>query len=111
MMVKIDKTDLEKLKHIYKKFESESDKGRDKNIPVDQEKNRARQNVVFEHGYLIAKLGRDRVCALVKGDVETPGDISGVVYVPMDENGAWKMKLAMDMQDVGLHVDMNKFCR
>lgn len=111
MMVKIDKTDLEKLKHIYKKFESESDKGRDKNIPVDQEKNRARQNVVFEHGYLIAKLGRDRVCALVKGDVETPGDISGVVYVPMDENGAWKMKLAMDMQDVGLPVDMNKFCR
>lgn len=90
---------------------TECDKGRDKNIPVDQEKNRARQNVVFEHGYLIAKLGRDRVCALVKGDVETPGDISGVVYVPMDENGAWKMKLAMDMQDVGLPVDMNKFCR
>lgn len=90
---------------------TECDKGRDKNIPVDQEKNRARQNVVFEHGYLIAKLGRDRVCALVKGDIETPGDISGVVYVPMDENGAWKMKLAMDMQDVGLPVDMNKFCR
>lgn len=90
---------------------TECDKGRDKNIPVDQEKNRARQNVVFEHGYLIAKLGRDRVCALVKGDVETPGDISGVVYIPMDENGAWKMKLAMDMQDVGLPVDMNKFCR
>lgn len=27
---------------------------------------RARQNVVFEHGYLIAKLGRERVCVLVK---------------------------------------------
>lgn len=90
---------------------TECDKGRDKNVPIEQEKSRARQNVVFEHGYLIAKLGRDHVCALVKGDVETPGDISGVVYVPMDENGAWKMKLAMDMQDVGLPVDMNKFCR
>ena len=90
---------------------TECDKGRDKNLPVDQEKYRARQNVVFEHGYLIAKLGRDRVCALVKGDVETPGDISGVVYIPMDENGAWKMQLARDMQDVGLPVDMNKFCR
>lgn len=90
---------------------TECDKGRDKNLPMDLEKSRARQNVVFEHGYLIAKLGRDHVCALVKGDVETPGDISGVVYVPMDENGAWKMQLAIDMQDVGLSVDMNKFCR
>ena len=89
---------------------TECDKGRDKNVPIEQEKSRARQNVVFEHGYLIAKLGRDHVCALVKGDVETPGDISGVVYVPMDENGAWKMQLAKDMQDVGLPVDMNKFC-
>ena len=90
---------------------TECDKGRDKNASVEQEKNRARQNVVFEHGYLIAKLGRDRVCALVKGDVETPGDISGVVYIPMDDNGAWKMQVAKDMQDVGLPLDMNKFCR
>ena len=26
---------------------------------------RARQNVVFEHGYLLAKLGRNKVCALI----------------------------------------------
>ena len=90
---------------------TECDMGRDKTKPVDQEKFRARQNVVFEHGYLISKLGRDHVCALVKGDVETPGDISGVIYIPMDENGAWKMQVAIDMQDVGLPVDMNKFCR
>lgn len=90
---------------------TECDMGRDKTKPVDQEQFRARQNVVFEHGYLISKLGRDHVCALVKGDVETPGDISGVIYIPMDENGAWKMQVAIDMQDVGLSVDMNKFCR
>jgi len=40
---------------------------------------RARQNVVFEHGFLIGKIGRKNVVALVKGDVETPNDISGVV--------------------------------
>lgn len=90
---------------------TECDVGRDKTKSADQEKYRARQNVVFEHGYLISKLGRDHVCALVKGDVETPGDISGVIYIPMDENGAWKMQVAIDMQDVGLPVDMNKFCR
>ena len=90
---------------------TQCDLGRAKAMTVEQERYRARQNVVFEHGYLIGKLGRDHVCALVKGDVETPGDISGVVYVPMDEHGAWKMRLARNMQDIGLPVDMNKFCR
>mgnify|MGYP000562071426 CR=1 FL=1 len=31
-------------------------------------KYRARQNVVFEHGYLIGKLQRKNVCALVKNE-------------------------------------------
>lgn len=90
---------------------TECDLGRSKKDPVENEKNRARQNVVFEHGYLIGKLGRDHVSALVKGDVETPGDISGVVYTKMDEDGAWKMALARNMKAVGLNVDMNRFCR
>ena len=30
--------------------------------------NRARQNVIFEHGYLMGKIGRDNVVAIVKGD-------------------------------------------
>ena len=90
---------------------TECDLGRSKEDPVEKEKNRARQNVVFEHGYLIGKLGRDHVSALVKGNVETPGDISGVVYTKMDEDGAWKMALAKNMKAVGLDVDMNRFCR
>lgn len=89
---------------------TQCDVGRAKALPVEQEKFRARQNVVFEHGYLIGKLSRSRVCALVKGDVETPGDISGVVFVPMDEDGAWKMRLARNMKNAGFSVDMNKFC-
>lgn len=89
---------------------TECDMGRDKNLPKEDEKYQARQNVVFEHGYLIGKLGRDRVCALVKGNVETPGDINGVVYIPMDAAGAWKIQLAKNMKDVGLVVDMNTLC-
>lgn len=71
-------------------------------------KPRARQNVVFEHGYLIGKLGRRNVCALVKGDVEIPNDISGVVYVPLDSHGAWHLVLAKEMRNSGYAVDMNK---
>lgn len=69
---------------------------------------RARQNVVFEHGYLIGKLKRGNVCALVKGQVETPNDISGVVYVNLDEHRAWKIALSKELRKAGYDVDMNK---
>lgn len=46
-------------------------------------KPRARQNVVFEMGYFMARLRRrsGRVLALHKGNVELPSDISGVIYI------------------------------
>ncbi|MEH7482868.1 nucleotide-binding protein [Neobacillus drentensis] len=69
---------------------------------------RARQNVVFEHGFLMGKIGRSNVCALVKDEVETPNDISGVVYVTMDSHDAWKNKVAKEMQESGYDINMNK---
>ncbi|ECH4232299.1 hypothetical protein FPR31_26945, partial [Salmonella enterica] len=66
--------------------------------------NRARQNVVFEHGYLMAKLGRENVCALVKDNIETPNDISGVVYVPLDPHGAWKMSVSKELRTCGYSI-------
>ena len=71
-------------------------------------KNRARQNVIFEHGYLIGKIGRRNVCALVKEEIEKPNDISGVVYINMDKNGSWKIALAKEMKNAGYHIDLNK---
>ena len=71
-------------------------------------KPRARQNVIFEHGLLIGKIGRKNVVALVKGDVEIPNDISGVVYKSMDEGGAWKYSIAREMKSSGYDIDMNK---
>lgn len=71
-------------------------------------KSRARQNVVFEHGYLISKLGRNKVCALIKGDIETPNDLSGIVYLKMDENDGWKLPLAKEMKSSGLNIDFNQ---
>ena len=74
----------------------------------DKKKPRARQNVVFEHGYLISKLGRNNVCALVKQDIEKPNDIAGVVYIPLDPNGGWKIPLAQEMKSSGYEVDFNQ---
>lgn len=65
---------------------------------------RARQNVVFEHGFLIGKLGRSRVSAIVKGSIETPNDISGVVYIEMDQNGNWKNQLLIELRGASYNV-------
>lgn len=69
---------------------------------------RARQNVIFEFGYFIGKLGRKRVCALVKGAVEKPSDYDGVLYIPLDDSDGWKMRLIKELKSVGFEVDANK---
>ena len=73
----------------------------------DTVKPRARQNVIFEFGYFIGKLGRKRVCALVKGDVEKPSDYNGVLYIPLDNSGGWNNKLIRELKTAGIQVDAN----
>ena len=71
-------------------------------------KPRARQNVILELGYFLGALGRDRVCVLHKDKVELPSDIHGALYVPMDSSNGWKFKLAREMKQAGLPIDLNK---
>jgi len=71
-------------------------------------KPRARQNVVFELGYFMGKLGRGRVCALHSEGVELPSDYDGVLYIKLDKLGAWKLELAKEIKAVGFDVDLNK---
>mgnify|MGYP002532943969 FL=1 len=74
----------------------------------DSIKLRARQNVIFEHGYFIGKLGRNKVTALVKGNIELPTDINGILYVAVDNNGAWKLILAKEIKNAGYNIDLNR---
>ena len=69
---------------------------------------RARQNVILELGYFIGKLGRERVCPLVKGDLEKPSDYDGVVYTKLDEADGWKMKLVRELKAAGFDIDANR---
>lgn len=69
---------------------------------------RARQNVLLELGYFIGKLGRDRVCALKRGQVEIPSDFAGVVWETFDNSNGWKLTLARELEAVGHPVDWNK---
>lgn len=67
-------------------------------------KNRARQNVVFEAGFFIGLLGREKTMIIKSDDsVELPGDLSGVVYA--DDN---EFAIARELRNMGFDVDMNK---
>ncbi|MBI2831114.1 MAG: nucleotide-binding protein [Chloroflexi bacterium] len=82
----------------------------DKACPISDTsslKPRARQNVVFELGYFIGKLGRGKVCALYAEGVELPSDFHGVVYIPFDTPGAWRLSLARELKASGLDIDLN----
>lgn len=82
------------------------DEGKVKSVGTYRD--RARQNVVFEHGYFISKLGRSNVVALHKGDdIELPNDISGVIYVKYEKVN-WKFEIAREMDDCGYEINYRK---
>lgn len=70
---------------------------------------RARQNVIFELGFFIGKLGRNRVLTLYKyeSNLEFPSDYAGVLYVQYDEKGAWRFELLKELRECGYDVDAN----
>jgi predicted nucleotide-binding protein len=69
---------------------------------------RARQNVILELGYFIGRLGRARICALNEEGVELPSDFHGVIYIPLDNGGAWRSKLLDELKHAGYSIDKNK---
>ena len=103
---------------IIEKFEEHSNVGfavvlltpDDVGGPADEgntQRPRARQNVILELGFFLGKLGRERTCALLVDDVEIPSDYDGVLYIPMDGQGAWMMNLVRELKGAGLEVDAN----
>lgn len=70
-------------------------------------RHRARQNVILELGYFLGSLGRPRVCPIVRGHIELPSDLHGLVYVPFDGD-SWKIQLVKELKEAGLEVDANR---
>ena len=72
---------------------------------------RPRPNVLLELGYFLGRLGRDKVCSFMKGDVCIPSDFAGVVWTALDDAGGWKQSLARELQAAGNTIDWNKVMR
>lgn len=69
-----------------------------KSIKQDAYAARARQNVVFETGFFIGKIGRENVIVLLENGVELPSDYSGVIYIQL--NGNWKDDLRKEIAEI-----------
>ncbi len=74
---------------------------------ADKLRPRPRQNVVLELGFFLGKLGRNRVSALLDGDIDMPSDYGGVLYIPFDDSEGWKLTLARELRAAGMTIDMN----
>ena len=73
----------------------------------EEKRYRARQNVVLEMGMFLAKLGREKVAILHKGNLELPSDINGLIYIPFKESvQETKNKLAASLQKAGFYIDI-----
>lgn len=110
----------DKGRTVIEKFESEGndvgfaiviltadDKGRKNKARTMQ--SRARQNVVFEMGYFMALLRRERVMLLLQPGVEEPSDLKGVVYTALDKDGSWRYKLVKELREQGYNVSSDSF--
>lgn len=79
------------------------DLGRAKKESTDNP--RARQNVVFEAGYFVGKLGRENVILISDGNIELPSDLQGVVY---SNKSDWKINVLKELKAIGYYIDYNK---
>lgn len=72
---------------------------------ASEQQARARQNVVFEAGYFIGKIGRERVILLADKDVEIPSDLQGVLYIG---TGDWRFSILKELKKLGYSIDYDK---
>jgi len=105
------KTIIEKFEHRARNagfaviLLTDDDIGESKN--AESTKPRARQNVIFEYGYFVGRLGRNRTCQLYKKGLEMPSDLHGVVYSSLEDRG-WQIDLAKELKAAGYEIDLNK---
>jgi predicted nucleotide-binding protein len=69
---------------------------------------RARQDVVFEMGFLAAALTPARVCVLYEDGVELPCELDEISHVRLDLAGTWQPKLLMKLRRAGFDYDLNR---
>lgn len=67
-----------------------------------------RPNVIFEYGYFMGLLGREKTALLVKDGVKEHTDIKGTGYIEVLDDEGWKKPLKKELCAAGYDIDLNK---
>lgn len=76
---------------------------------ADRAEPRVRQNVLLETGMLLSSLTRARMAIIVKGHVEIPSDLQGIIRLGYNDHIREVVpKLCQRLRDSGFDIDPNK---
>lgn len=84
-----------------------------KDEPSTKRKLRPRQDVVFELGFLLGKLGRNNVLVFQREcqNFEVPTDFEGMKVTAFDDQDSWKLALIRELSNCGLAVDGDRILK
>jgi len=74
----------------------------------EESKPRPKQDVIFELGFLIGRIGQNQICALCEEGLDLPPEYKGNIFIPYDPGGLWKLLIARAMKMANVDLDMNK---
>jgi predicted nucleotide-binding protein len=74
---------------------------------------RPRQDVVFELGFLLGKLGKNNVLVVFRecANFEIPTDFEGIKVTAFDDRGSWKLALIRELTNCGYNIDANRILK
>ena len=84
-----------------------------KDEPPTKRKLRPRQDVVFELGFLLGKLGKGNVLVFFRecANFEVPTDFEGIKVTAFDDRDSWKLALIRELTNCGYNVDADRILK
>jgi predicted nucleotide-binding protein len=84
-----------------------------KNEAATKRKLRPQQDVVFELGFLLGKLGKGNVLIFFREcqNFEIPTDFEGIKVTAFDDRDSWKLALIREVSNCGLAVDGDRILK
>ncbi|WP_049642865.1 TIR domain-containing protein [Candidatus Rhodobacter oscarellae] len=75
--------------------------------PDQVPKPRGRQNVVWDAGMFMGRVGAQNVHYVVEKSIEMPSNLAGLKHIRYDETGAWGTRVATNLLRTGVRINMD----
>jgi predicted nucleotide-binding protein len=84
-----------------------------KDEPPTKRKLKPRQDVIFELGFLLGKLGKSNVLVFFRewANFELPTDFEGIKVAAFDDRDSWKFALIRELTNCGYNVDADRILK